>query len=125
MTRGVMLLLLGTGVIACAPGFRFSSETPAPAECAAPAWCVTGLVVTEADEQPRLGAQVMVAGTPCGTLTDSAGRFTLTCTAAPGGDFIATAIGFTTLRRRVTIVPGGRYVARVPLKPVPAGPLVF
>lgn len=117
--------LAAVAVLACAAGFRFAEQGPTPAACAAPAWCVRGVVVSATDGRPVFGAHVVVAATACGAAADSTGAFTLTCSGAPGAELVVRGLGFTTLRRRVTIVPGRQYVARIPLEPLPTSIPVF
>ena len=48
---------------------------------------VTGLVTSEEDGQPVVGASVLVNGTTLGTITDIDGKFTMVGAEAASSDF--------------------------------------
>jgi hypothetical protein len=126
--RRVLAILLSTGagaIVACEPAVRFDEHTAAAPECRAPRWCVDGTVADDSDSRPVRGAQVLIAATPCGALTDTAGYFMLACSAQPGSTLVVRRIGYTTLRREVLIVPGRHYSARIRLAPLAASEPIF
>ena len=99
----------------CTSAFELRERSPAPPECQAGTWCVSGIVVDDSRSTPLRGAQVLVTRTACVAVADSVGRFLLTCSGQPGDTLIARWIGYHTLRRAVSITPGHHYTARIRL----------
>ena len=54
---------------------------------------VTGVVISEEDGQPVIGASVMVKGTKQGTITDVDGKFTLTNVPSSAGTLVISYVG--------------------------------
>ena len=80
--------------------------TPAPSGAQSDTGTVRGTVVDAESIAPVPGAQVFVAGTVIGTLTDGTGGYSLTN--VPAGEQVVTVrlIGYRELSRRVTVVAG-------------------
>jgi TonB-dependent starch-binding outer membrane protein SusC len=75
----------------------------APAVAAAQTGSVTGTVVDQATNEPLRGAQVSVAGTNLGTLTNAEGSYTIRNVPAGEQELRATIIGYRTGRETVTV----------------------
>jgi TonB-linked SusC/RagA family outer membrane protein len=72
---------------------------------------IRGAVTDSASQQPVVGAQVQVVGTPRGTLTDSDGRYTLSGVPAGAIHLRAQRIGFAPAERRLDAAAGDTIVA--------------
>jgi len=124
LSLGVVLIMGGAGA-ACATTFRFDENRPTTTECRAPNWCVAGTVMDDFSGAPVAGAQVLISRTPCGAVADSTGGFTLVCSVVPGDTLVARGLGYETLRRAVTIIPGRHYMARIRLQRASAVDPIF
>jgi TonB-dependent starch-binding outer membrane protein SusC len=67
---------------------------------------ISGSVVDQATQRPLIGAQVTVAGTQLGTITNQQGRFTITGVPAGIREVRASLIGFSAATRTVEVAPG-------------------
>lgn len=63
---------------------------------------VSGTVVADSDNSPLPGANITMAGTPNGIVTDAEGRFTFPAGLKPGDKIVFTYIGFVTQTYAVT-----------------------
>jgi hypothetical protein len=57
---------------------------------------VNGTVVADADNTPLPGANVTIAGTPMGIVTDAEGKFSFPLGIKPGDKLVISFIGFVT-----------------------------
>ena len=64
---------------------------------------ITGIVISAEDNEPIIGASVLVKGTTNGTITDINGQFTLTNISPTNKTIIVSFIGMET--QEVTIKP--------------------
>ena len=71
---------------------------------------VTGVVISEEDGQPVIGASVQVKGTKLGTITDVDGKFTLSNVPSSAGTVIVSFVGMHT--QEFDIQPNMRVVLR-------------
>ncbi len=67
---------------------------------------ITGQVVEARTQRPLAGAQVLIAGTGLGTLTNNAGRFMLVNVPAGTATVRVQMLGFGTAEQTVTVVSG-------------------
>jgi TonB-dependent starch-binding outer membrane protein SusC len=75
----------------------------APAVAAAQTGSITGTVIDQATNEPLRGAQVSVAGTNLGSLTNAEGSYTIRNVPAGEQELRATIIGYRTGRETVTV----------------------
>lgn len=68
---------------------------------------ITGTVVDQATQRPLVGAQITIAGTQLGTITNQQGGFTITNVPAGTREVRASLIGFSAATRTVTVPAGG------------------
>ena len=74
-----------------------------PATLSAQQAAIAGQVLTQGSLQPLAGAQVQVAGTNVGTLTDNEGRFRLDGLTGPNVELRVSMVGFRPMVRTVAV----------------------
>ena len=72
---------------------------------------VSGIVISDEDEQPVVGASVLAEGTTLGTITDIDGRFSLTNLPASVKHLVISYIGMQT--QKVAVKPNVRVVLKM------------
>src|SRR5690242_13216069 len=63
---------------------------------------VTGTVVADSDNTPLPGANVTIAGTPMGIVTDAEGKFSFPMGLKAGDQLVVSFIGFTSQTYKIT-----------------------
>lgn len=63
---------------------------------------ITGTVVADADNTPLPGANVTIAGTPMGIVTDAEGKFSFTMGVKAGDQLVVSFIGFVSQTYKIT-----------------------
>jgi TonB-linked SusC/RagA family outer membrane protein len=96
MKKPYWLFLLTLGLAPAPAGW---AQTARPADAAATARTVTGIVTSGIDQSPLPGVTVLVKGTTTGSTTGADGRFAVP--AAPGATLVFSFIGYTPQERKV------------------------
>ena len=104
-------LLLGAAVATSA-----HAQVPTRADSTA---VISGAVVSAANGEPLPRSQITIGGTVRGTMTDDAGRFTITGLAAGTITLRTRALGYRMVTRAVIVTAGERADIVIALEPLP------
>jgi TonB-linked SusC/RagA family outer membrane protein len=102
--------------IACAGAWLFALAFIPSTMHAQQRGTVTGLVTDEATGEPIIAAQVFIAGTQLGGLTDQRGRFVLTSVPAGERQVRVTILGYSQVAQTVNVPEGGSVTADFTLR---------
>ena len=128
-------LLLSTGIaafaLACAGAASGGSSNPFPlyvpnaitpstdTACAAPRWCLEGVVVDRATSRVIEGAEMLIEGTECMTITNEAGRYRLSCDSKGEVTIRLARSGYDMLRYRIRPTAGAVHETKFSLSAPP------